>query len=44
MALGFAALLLQGVSKLVADLRLLRSHGAAAEDVTPPARVAGGIR
>jgi TRAP-type mannitol/chloroaromatic compound transport system permease small subunit len=44
MALGFVALLLQGVSKLVADLRLLRSHGATAEDVTPPARVAGGIR
>jgi TRAP-type mannitol/chloroaromatic compound transport system permease small subunit len=44
MALGFVALLLQGVSKLVADLRLLRAPETAAEKPTSPARAAGGAR
>jgi TRAP-type mannitol/chloroaromatic compound transport system permease small subunit len=41
MAIGFVLLLLQGVSKLVADLRFLRAQKAPA---VAPARVVGGVQ
>lgn len=44
MAVGFLALLLQGVSRLVQDVRLLRAPSPAAAAEAPARAAAGGVR